>query len=266
MQRNVDLVVASSAGTVTICRGWGRRNRRGSADRGQTRTGSPAADFNGDASRSRRHVRRHAEAICVVREHDTGPQQPPPVQTPTPNPHSDAAAAGARRRAQRERDAREGHGQGQAAGQQELRRPVAGAAVAGRDDGRHPQGHGGDLAAGHGGTAKFFDGIFKISQTKGKRPLTTLTLTEKLSCPKGKKATASAAKKKSRKLWGDGKGTFRTSGKYSAATVRGTKWLVTDRCDSTTTKVTQGSVNVRDFVKKRNKVVRDGKSYTARKR
>ena len=121
-------------------------------------------------------------------------------------------------------------------------------------------------AAGDGGTAKFFDGIFKISQTKGKRPLTTLTLTETLSCPKGKKATSSAAKKKSRKLWGDGKGAFRTSGKYSAATVRGTKWLVTDRCDSTTTKVTQGSVTVRDFVKKRNKVVRAGKSYTARKR
>ena len=121
-------------------------------------------------------------------------------------------------------------------------------------------------AAGNGGTAKFFDGIFKISQTKGKRPLTTLTLTEALSCPKGKKASASA-KKKSRKLWGDGKGAFRTSGKYSAATVRGTKWLVTDRCDSTTTKVTQGSVTVRDFVKKRNKVVRaGGKSYTARKR
>ena len=120
-------------------------------------------------------------------------------------------------------------------------------------------------AAGHGGTAKFFDGIFKISQTKGKRPLTTLTLTETLSCPKGKRRRVSA-KKKSRKLWGDGKGAFRTSGKYSAATVRGTKWLVTDYCDSTTTRVTQGSVTVRDYVKKRNKVVRAGKSYTARKR
>ena len=27
------------------------------------------------------------------------------------------------------------------------------------------------------------------------------------------------------KLWGNGKGKFRTSGKYSAATVRGTIWL-----------------------------------------
>ena len=43
-------------------------------------------------------------------------------------------------------------------------------------------------AAGQGGTAKFFDGIFKISQTKGNRPLTTLTLTETLSCPKAKQS------------------------------------------------------------------------------
>ena len=53
-------------------------------------------------------------------------------------------------------------------------------------------------------------------------------------------------------------------GKYTAATVRGTKWLVTDYCDRTTTKVTQGVVIVRDKVKKRNITVRKGKSYTAR--
>ena len=54
------------------------------------------------------------------------------------------------------------------------------------------------VAAGGGGTAKFFDGIFRISQTRGSRPLTTLTLTEQLSCPKahgrlvrGEKKTAS---------------------------------------------------------------------------
>ncbi|MDA0181989.1 VCBS repeat-containing protein [Solirubrobacter phytolaccae] len=122
-------------------------------------------------------------------------------------------------------------------------------------------------AAGQGGKAKFFDGIFKISQTKGARPLTTLTLTEQLSCTKAKKtASSAAAKKKTRKLWGDGKGAFRTQGKYSAATVRGTKWLVTDYCDRTVTKVTQGTVTVRDQVKKINKVVRKGKSYTARQK
>jgi hypothetical protein len=123
------------------------------------------------------------------------------------------------------------------------------------------------IAAGQGGTADFFDGLFKISQTKGVRPRTTLTLTEKLSCPKSKKSPrASAKKKKSRRLWGDGKGNFRTQGKYSAATIRGTKWLVTDRCDSTTTKVTQGLVTVRDNVRHKSVVVRKGHSYVARRK
>ena len=85
-------------------------------------------------------------------------------------------------------------------------------------------------------TATFFDGIFKIVQAKG---YTELQLTEKLApC---KQARAAAAKPKTRKLWGDGKGKFRTRGTYSAATVRGTKWLVQDSCAGTLTRVTQGS-------------------------
>jgi VCBS repeat protein len=114
--------------------------------------------------------------------------------------------------------------------------------------------------------ADFYDGIFKISQSGG---VTTVALSEKLTgCPKAKTSSASAAasKPKTRKLWGDGKGKFRTKGSYSAATIRGTKWLVTDTCTSTTTKVAQGTVSVRDTVKKRTIVVRKGKSYTARKK
>jgi hypothetical protein len=109
--------------------------------------------------------------------------------------------------------------------------------------------------------ATFFDGIFKVSQTGG---LTTLTLTEKLDCPK--RSLLAAKKPKTRKLWGDGKGRFRTKGTYSAATVRGTRWLVQDTCTSTLTRVTQGSVSVRDTVRKRTVVVRKGKSYRARAR
>ena len=75
-------------------------------------------------------------------------------------------------------------------------------------------------------TPKFFDGIFKLSP--GRRRSTTLTLSEALDCKKAKARRSAAAKKpKTRKLWGDGKGKFRTKGTYSAATVRGTKWLVT---------------------------------------
>jgi hypothetical protein len=113
--------------------------------------------------------------------------------------------------------------------------------------------------------ADFYDGIFRLTQGKGAKPLTTLTLVEALSCPRAGRAVA-AAKKKKRRLWGDGSGKFRTKGKHSAATVVGTKWLVEDRCSSTLTRVTQGRVSVRDFVKKKTVIVRAGKKYVAKAR
>jgi hypothetical protein len=119
------------------------------------------------------------------------------------------------------------------------------------------------LIAAGGGEAEFYGGIFKIGQGKGAKPLTTLSLTEKLACPK-KTATAAAKKKKKRRLWGNGRGRFRTKGKHSAATVVGTKWLVEDRCTSTLTRVVRGKVRVRDFVKKKNVVVKAGKKYVAK--
>ena len=120
------------------------------------------------------------------------------------------------------------------------------------------------LVAAGGQQATFYEGIFKIGQGKGAKPLTTLTLVEKLSCPKAGKAVAAAKTKKKRRLWGDGSGKFRTKGKHSAATVVGTKWLVEDRCASTLTRVVRGRVSVRDFVKKKTVIVRAGKKYTAR--
>jgi hypothetical protein len=122
-----------------------------------------------------------------------------------------------------------------------------------------------EITRSDGGIAKFYDGIFKLSQARG---ITTLTLTEKLTgCPKAKKKASAAAKKpKTRKLWGDGKGKFRTRGQYSAATVRGTKWLVQDTCTNTLTRVTQGVVAVEDFAKKKTVLVKQGKRYTARAR
>ena len=94
--------------------------------------------------------------------------------------------------------------------------------------------------------------------------MTILKLAEKLAkCAKASRR-ASAGKKKTRKLWGEGKGTFRTDGKFSSATVRGTKWLVQDTCAGTLTKVTQGVVLVRDFKRCKNITVRAGKQYLAR--
>jgi hypothetical protein len=122
-------------------------------------------------------------------------------------------------------------------------------------------------AAGSGQTADFYDGVFKLGQTKGKKPITVLTLVEKLTgCKTNKQAAAAAKKKKKRRLWGNGKGRFRTKGNHSAATVVGTKWLVEDRCTSTLTKVKRGKVKVRDFVKHKTVTVKAGKRYIARKR
>jgi hypothetical protein len=71
-------------------------------------------------------------------------------------------------------------------------------------------------------------------------------------------------KKTVRRLWAQGKGRFRTRGRYSAAAVRGTNWLTADRCDGTLTQVKQGKVAVTDLVKHKTVLVPAGKSYLAR--
>jgi hypothetical protein len=123
-------------------------------------------------------------------------------------------------------------------------------------------------AADKGGgvqNAWFYSGIFKVGQLKDQT--TELTLAgPKLRCPKGKKASTSAKKPKTRKLWGNGKGKFRTKGQFSSATVRGTRWVVIDRCDGTLTQVKEGSVLVRDIKRRKNVIVRAGKQYLARKK
>lgn len=121
-------------------------------------------------------------------------------------------------------------------------------------------------AGGKPQTALFYGGMFKITQQGA---ITELTLNQPLSaCPRAHAAAAAAAKKKpkTRSLWGDGHGSFRTTGRYSAATVRGTKWFVEDSCAGTLTKVAHGVVSVRDTVKHKTITLRAGKKYLARPR
>jgi hypothetical protein len=132
-------------------------------------------------------------------------------------------------------------------------------------------------------SSDFYQGIFQVKQTvPKKKPTKPTALTTDIvmkgqiarsQCAPlkgGARAAAEAAKKKKGpkavlgKLWGSGKGKFRTNGKYSAATVRGTIWLVQDRCDGTLTKVTRGTVQVRDFKRKKTVTVKAGHSYLAR--
>jgi hypothetical protein len=123
-----------------------------------------------------------------------------------------------------------------------------------------------------GGTNKswFYDGIFKISQAIAAKPVTELALAgPKPSCKKARSSAAEATAKKkpkTRKLWGDGSGQFRTRGQFSSATVRGTKWVVIDRCDGTLTRVVRGVVAVRDNVRHKTIILRAGKQYLARKK
>ena len=67
-----------------------------------------------------------------------------------------------------------------------------------------------------------------------------------------------SSKKRVRRLFGNAKGSFRTSGRNAAATVRGTRWSVQDRCDGTLVTVQRGRVEVRDKVKRKTIIVRTG--------
>jgi hypothetical protein len=124
----------------------------------------------------------------------------------------------------------------------------------------------------HTQTGQFFDGVFKITQVRKprgkarKRPIgiiTDLTLSGGSFARCGAQASA-RSKRKVRRLWGDGKGSFRTTGRHAAATVRGTRWLVEDRCDGTLVRVRRGRVEVRDLLRARSVLVRAGHSYIAR--
>ena len=70
-----------------------------------------------------------------------------------------------------------------------------------------------------------------------------------------------------RRLWGkDRHGRFRTHGRDSVATVRGTRWVTTDRCDGTLTRVRTGKVRVRDLRRHRSVLLTAGRAYLARHR
>lgn len=128
-------------------------------------------------------------------------------------------------------------------------------------------------------TGRFWAGIFQISQTEGEFPYAVVKLRDDvvgkaktepvvssaaaqfgawISAKKKKKA----GKRKNR-VWGDGKGRFRSDGSNSSASVRGTIWMVENYQNATRTYVRTGVVVVRDKRKRRNITLRRGDSYTA---
>jgi Ca2+-binding RTX toxin-like protein len=118
--------------------------------------------------------------------------------------------------------------------------------------------------------AVFAQGAFSVRQTRGRRPITDITLRggDFSVCRRAVASRAGARRKRPRKtirrVWGSGRGDYRTRGRRSAGVVRGTTWLTVDRCDGTLTRVITGTVVVRDFTLHRTVVVHAGEQYLAR--
>ena len=125
-------------------------------------------------------------------------------------------------------------------------------------------------ASGDLQNADFWGGVFVAGQPKGDDQEVQLKLAGKRMCErrgseKAPTARASRSGRSGRKLWGSGKGNYTTSGSYGSATVRGTTWLVVDRCDaSTLVRVGEGTVAVRDFVKDKSLILTTGEQYIAK--
>jgi hypothetical protein len=121
-------------------------------------------------------------------------------------------------------------------------------------------------------TGTFGGAVFKLIQAHN--GLTTLNLVEgafsgaptyaTCKAHKATDATASAASSKTLQLLhASAHGKFRTSGRYSAATVRGTQWTIADRCDGTLTQDITDSVAVTDFVHHKTVILHAGQRYLA---
>jgi hypothetical protein len=122
----------------------------------------------------------------------------------------------------------------------------------------------------------FGGAVFKVTQARAgaNRGLTTLSIVEGVrgtpsyrSCRSASGRSAHAARLSSRvlqTLHSTVHGRFRTRGRYSAGTVRGTSWDTTDRCDGTLTVVHRGTVLVTDFARHRTVAVHAGHRYFAK--
>jgi hypothetical protein len=117
-------------------------------------------------------------------------------------------------------------------------------------------------------TGTFHGGRFEVRQPAGGQGMTELVLRGALpTCHAGAaRAAAVARRRPPRSLWGhDSHGHFRTRASNSVITVRGTTWFVSDRCDGTLTRVTSGSVAVRDLHTGRTVVLHAGQRHLARR-
>jgi hypothetical protein len=122
----------------------------------------------------------------------------------------------------------------------------------------------------------FGAGLFKLLQARKQKGLTELNVIDNhparqlcatIGKGKGKKASIASGHPSQRvlgRLTATSHGHFTGRGQYSAATVRGTTWAVTNRCDGTLTRVVRGVLTVRDFRLRKTVTLFTGQSYLAR--
>jgi hypothetical protein len=133
------------------------------------------------------------------------------------------------------------------------------------------------LTSHDGSTGTFYQGRFKLLPgldtpmlgKKSKR-VTVILLTggNFKACSRttaGADAKPKPRGKTVRHAWGNAKGSFRTKGRYAAATVRGTLWRTDDYCNGTLITVRRGKLDVLDQVKRKHFLVPAGTSYFAQR-
>ena len=127
--------------------------------------------------------------------------------------------------------------------------------------------------------AHFEGGMFRVGQSRRNGKIVNIDLMhgefaetcgapsarERRAIARGLKARAAArGDRVLRRLWGSGKGRFRTRGRHAAATVRGTSWSIADRCDETAVRVHEGVVDVENLLTGETVTLRAGDRYAAR--
>ena len=156
-------------------------------------------------------------------------------------------------------------------GHERVRRPHRSAAAPDRDDLRH---HGGardaDLGQRHQGRdpARVVlrghlharpDDRARSRSRRSRSPARCRTA-RRGRAPRRRRASASRA------ICGaTARGASARAGASASATVRGTRWVVSDRCDGTLIRVVRGSVTVRDRVRNKTVVIREGEQYLVRR-
>jgi uncharacterized repeat protein (TIGR01451 family) len=118
------------------------------------------------------------------------------------------------------------------------------------------------LRAAVDGPASYFT-IGAPTDASGQTVL-TLTNGDFTTCSSSRKLSAKPSSKVVRQLWGHAKGSFRTTAKYSSATIRGTTWGVQDRCDGTLTTALDDPVDVFDVALNKTVTITGGQTYLAK--